>query len=166
MKKFLGKKAVMWSFLGAAVAFLVLYVCLLVRPVTTLTPYKGEYMGEKASYTFVGGNKLKFEINGQEEGEYWVAYDLYSFCAPGAETNEMTRKEFLEEIDKYKETYPQMYEKMLTDVNAFRIKATMGTDTVTLTNAGAIVFAVVGGLVEAGLVTFAVLSFLTRKKKA
>lgn len=172
MKKFLGKKAVMWSFLGAAIAFLVLYVCLLVRPVTTITPYKGkgEIMGMKydVSYTFKGGNKLVME--GETGGmdmkqEVWVAYDVYSFIQ-GPETEDMSRKEFFKELDEMKEAYPDMYKEAFTDINAFRIKETMGDETVVFTNVGAIVFAVVGGIVEAGLASFAVLSILANKKKA
>lgn len=163
MKKFLGKKAVMWSFLGAAVAFLVLYVCLLVRPVTTLTPYKCEYRGQEMTYQFKGGNKLK--VNDSEES--WVAYDVYGFIQ-GPSTDSMTKDEFMKEVKEFKKANPEMYETRLTDVNAFRIKFEnpMTGETVVAKNVGAIVFAVVGGLVEAGLVTFAVLSFLTRKKKA
>jgi len=167
MKKFLGKKAVMWSFLGAAIAFLVLYVCLLVRPVTTLTPYTGEFKGVEASYTFKGGNKLEIKAEGEKTAEMWVSYDVYSFFASGVDTEDMSRKEFLKEVEKYKEESPKMYEKSLTDINAFRIKTTTYTgETVVLRNVGAIVFAVVGGVIEATLITFAVLSIMQNKKKA
>lgn len=169
MKKFLGKKAVMWSFLGAAIAFLVLYVCLLVRPVTTITPYKCEYMGQEMSYTFKGGNKLKISVEGEGSEEVWVAYDVYSFLNPGAPvTEDYSRKDFLKEVEEFKKESPEMYEEMLTDINAFRIRFEnpMTGETVIARNVGAIVFAVVGGIVEAGLITFAVLSILARKKKA
>lgn len=170
MKKFLGKKAVMWGFLGAAIAFLVLYVCLLARPVTTVTAYKGkgEVMGMKyeASYTFKGGNKLEIESETagiERKGEVWVAYDVYSFLQ-GPETDAMSKDEFFKAVDELKEN-EKAYEAQLVDVNAFRIKMTMGDETVVLRNTGAIVFAVIGGLVEVGLATFAVLSILQRKKK-
>ena len=166
MKKFLGKKAVMWSFLGAAIALLVLYVCLLVRPVTTITPYKGEYMGQEASYTFKGGNKLEMKVEGEGGSEMWVTYDLYSFFPTYAETEDISRKDMLDEVKKFKEESPEAYEEMLVDVNAFRIKLEIGNDTVIMKNVGAIVFAIVGGIVEAGLITFAVLSILANKKKA
>ena len=167
MKKFLGKKAVMWSFLGAAIAFLVLYVCLLVRPVTTITPYKCEYKGQEMVYTFKGGNKLEITVDGEDSGEVWVSYDVYSFFMAGVSTEDMSRKEFLKEVDKYKEESPKAYEASLTDINAFRIKFenSITGETVVAKNVGAIVFAVVGGVVELGLAAFAVLSVLANKKK-
>ncbi|MBQ8615259.1 MAG: hypothetical protein IJ415_01670 [Clostridia bacterium] len=164
MKKFLGKKAVMWSFLGAAIAFLILYVCLLVRPVTTVTPYKGSYKGQEAVYTFKGGNKLEIKSENSKT-EMWVAYDVYSFLPSYVGTDEMTREEFLDEVKDLKKERPETYEEMLIDVNAFRIKMSVGDETITMKNTGAIVFAIVGGIVEAGLITFAVLSILARKKK-
>lgn len=167
MKKFLGKKAVMWSFLGAAIAFLVLYVCLLVRPVTTITPYKCEYMGQEMSYQFKGGNKLKVTYEGVGSEESWVAYDVYGFIQ-GPSTDSMTKDEFLDAVEDFKKADKEGYEEELVDVNAFRIKFEnpMTGETVIARNVGAIVFAIVGGIVEAGLATFAVLSILTRKKKA
>lgn len=165
MKKFLGKKAVMWSFLGAAVAFLVLYVCLLVRPVTTITPYKGEYMGQEATYTFKGGNKLKVEAESGMKAEFWVAYDVYSYIQ-GPTTDAVEKDEFFDMLEDYKEADKEAYKEELVDVNAFRIKMEVGNDTVILRNTGTIVFAVVGGIVEAGLAAFAVLSILANKKKA
>ena len=172
MKKFLKKKGVMYGFLTAAIAFLILYVCLLVRPVTTTTPYKGsyKYMGTnyEATYTFKGGNKVvaKTKVGSvTSERECWVAYDVYSYIqGPGIDS--MTKKEFMEEVKDYKETNEKAYENMLIDVNAFRIKMEAPDGgTMVLRNTGAIVFAIVGGLVEAGLITFAVLSIMARKKK-
>ncbi|MBQ9792559.1 MAG: hypothetical protein IJW32_02280 [Clostridia bacterium] len=165
MKKFLKKKEVMWTFLGVAIGFLVLYACLLIRPVTTITPYKGTYEGVEATYTFKGGNKVEVKGEGESK-EYWVAYDFYAFI-PGGRTSSMTRKEFLDQVKDAKENNKDLYEAALVDVNAFRIKMDLaGGKTIVMRNTGAIVFAVVGGLVEATLITFAVMSVLANKKKA
>ncbi len=167
MKKFLKKKAVMWTFLGAAIGFLILYACLLLRPVTTITPYKGDDNGVEAVYTFKGGNKLEVErtLGGvTTTREYWVAYDLYSFI-PGSRTDATTKEDFMKSVEDAKKNNKKLYEAALVDVNAFRIKLEDGSETVNYWNVGAIVFAVVGGLVEAALITFAVMSLKARKKK-
>lgn len=161
MKKFLKKKGVKFSFLAAAIAFLILYVCLLVRPVTTITPYVGKTktMGVTydISYTFKGGNKLEVKSeskNSSNKAEMWVGYDVYSFII-GPDTDLASRSEAFKELKKYKEDFPKLYEKALVDINAFRIKSE-GEE---LVNYGAIVFAVVGAMIEAALVVFTVLGF-------
>ena len=127
-------------------------------------------MGMKydVSYAFKGGNKLVME--GEFAGmdmkeEVWVAYDFYGFIQ-GPETDSMTKDEFFDAVKELKKADKEEYKENLTNINAFRIKDTIGDETIELRNYGAIVFAIVGGIVEAGLATFAVLSILANKKKA
>ena len=161
MKKFLKKKGVKYGFLVASIVFLILYVCLLVRPVTTITPYiRKKESGSVYSMTFNGGNKLT--ISDGNKSEFWVSYDLYSFDKSFLTTNMIEKDDYLETVKTKKEKTPDLYKAGLIDSNAFRIKMDSGDAFI---NYGAIVFAVVGAILEATLVVFTVMAIKSKKKK-
>lgn len=168
MKKFLKKKSVMVTFLTLAVIFLIIYTSLLVRPGTTLLPYKGEYetMGVKTKIevVFKGGKKadiIKTTLPlGSQTTEHWVHFDGYNVFI-GMSTKSMDKDDFCDFVEDLEEDYPKIYKESLTNVNVFKMEY-MGIE---LVNSGAIVFAVVGGAVEIVLIAFAAMSIMASKSK-
>ncbi len=170
MKKFLGKKAVRLSFLIAAIAFLALYVVVLASPVALSSyTYKGEMLNKEytQTMTFKGFNKVSIVTKTEDsetKSKNWIYVDGYHFII-GPETEEMTRKEFKQEIKEWKEDEKD-YEARLEpySVNAFRVKVNSSAGDLVYTNVGTIVFAAVGGVVELALIVFAALSLVLKKK--
>ena len=174
MKKFLGKKPVMITFIALAVIMLVFYIGMLVRPVAIGMTYKGDlnmdYWGKMEMEVKVKtGSKadVKVTIEGvsfELEDVRYVENDrqVYIIMADLDDPMKMTDEEYKEmkkEILKYWDDLDK--EGALMDVSAF----SMGDETDSMTCVGSIVFAIIGGVITAALITFATLSTLVVLKK-
>lgn len=197
MKKFLSKLPVMIVFVVLAVAVLGLYIGMLARPVSygMTYAYSKTISEEDATLDTPAGTKVsvEFEIVSDERaymtaGTYsgidmeenkisiWIIRngDKIAFIGEG-----MTEEEYRQGVDALKANEAEwnaFWENadgsnpIITNVSAF--KMTMPSDTgeepVSMTCTGAIVFAVIMGVVEVALIAFAVLSvvfFVLKKKK-
>lgn len=171
MKKFLKNKAVLVTFLSLAVIFLVIYTSLLVRPGTTITPYKGKSNNTEYEIVFKGGKLADIKTTttigstkATTESEVWVHFDSYNVYINMLKNPKTIDKEdFIEYVDDLEDDFPTIYEESLNKVNVFKMEY-MGVE---LVNTGAIVFAVVGGVVELIFIAFAAMSIVasTSKKK-
>lgn len=173
MKKFLKKKPVLVTFLTAAIIFLVIYTSLLVRPGTTFTPYEGknDKLNTEYQIVFKGGKKADIKtvttvgsLNNKTEQEVWVHFDSYQvYINPLYTPKTLNKEDFIEVVDDLEDDLPKTYELSLNKVNVFKMEYAG----VELVNTGAIVFAIVGGVVELILIGFAAMSIVasTSKKK-
>lgn len=173
MKKFLGKKPVMITFLALAVVMLVVYIGMLVRPVAIGMTYKGEVTmyGQKAeiSVKVTSGKKLemttKVDGDSMTEKGYYFEKDGY-IVFMDADNDEEYKAEKKELLNNWEDTKAMIKATGMggIDCNAFGVEV-MGED---FTCVGSIVFAVVGGIVTAAVITFATLSTIVvlKKKKA
>lgn len=196
MKKFLSKLPVMIVFVVLAVAVLGLYIGMLARPVSygMTYAYSKTISEEDATLDTPAGTtvSVEFEIVSDERaymtaGTYsgidmeenkisiWIIRngDKIAFIGEG-----MTEEEYRQGVDALKANEAEwnaFWENadgsnpIITNVSAF--KMTMPSDTgeepMSMTCDGAIVFAVIMGVVEVALIAFAVLSvvFFVLKKK-
>ena len=170
MKKFLSKKPVMITFVAVAVLMLVFYIAMLVRPVAIGMTYKGEAsfgIGTKVEMTVKVKNSSEVDVKISAEGTSiemedmrYVCHDrqLYIMIDEGKMTDEQFKNAKKEIIENW-ETLDKV--GALLDVNAFKA----GDETDTLTCAGSIVFAAIGGVVTVALLGFATLSVLAVVKK-
>ena len=163
MKKFLGKKPVMITFLSVAVVLLVVYIGMLVRPVAIGFSYKGEVSGTEYSVKIKNGSEAVMSIEGVEETQKcrYVVKGREIFVIPEEMTDEEykeAKKEILDNWDMVKVS------PFFSKTNAFKVEM-MNEE---FTCAGSIVLAVVGGIVTAAVITFATLSTIVvvKKKKA
>jgi len=164
MKKFLGKKPVMITFIAVAVVLLVAYIGMLVRPVAIGFNYTQKEDGMTISYNF-GFKKVKATMSMGDEKETMEAYyfckdNVVVFDSMGVVKNNEDYKEWTKELkDNWK-----TYKKTGIEINAFNLE--VGNDTYTCV--GSIILAVVGGVVTAAVITFATLSTIVvlKKKKA
>ncbi len=171
MKKFLSKKSVMFTFIALAVAFLAFYIATLAWPVSYHTTYK---VSATMGSTTVEGT-IKFKSNKKAvmtstmgsttvKEECWVYFDGYSYYVVG-DVDSMTKAEYKEEVKELKQLKKDnkaLYENVMTKINAFKID---DEDYTKSSNTGAIVLAVVGGVLELVLIAGATLSVLARRKK-
>ena len=197
MKKFLSKLPVMIVLLVLAVAILGLYIGMLARPVSygMTYAYSETISEEDATLDTPAGTtvSVEFEIVSDERaymtmGTYsgidtyeiktsvWIIRngDKIAFIVEG-----MTEEEYRQGVDALKaneEEWNAFWENgdnsamIATDVNAFKMTmpADQGEEPVSMTCTGAVVFAVIMGVVEVALIAFAVLSvvfFVLKKKK-
>ena len=187
MKKFLSKLPVMIVFVVLAVAVLGLYIGMLARPVSYGMTYSGAIPMDPASEETID-SEMKF-INsriviveatmsdGTESMRMWYLRDgnkiiTLGYVASDDSTSgyDMTEEDYNTAVEQYfsatEEEKTAMIEMLggYAEINAF----TMGDETASLTCTGAIVFAVIMGVVEIALIAFAVLSvvfFVLKKKK-
>ena len=187
MKKFLSKLPVMIVLLVLAVAVLGLYIGMLARPVSYGMTYSGAIPMDPASEETID-SEMKF-INsriviveatmsdGTESMRMWYLRDgnkiiTLGYVASDDSTSgyDMTEEDYNTAVEQYfsatEEEKTAMIEMLggYAEINAF----TMGDETASLTCTGAIVFAVIMGVVEIALIAFAVLSvvfFVLKKKK-
>ena len=187
MKKFLSKLPVMIVFVVLAVAVLGLYIGMLARPVSYGMTYSGAIPMDPASEETID-SEMKF-INsriviveatmsdGTESMRMWYLRDgnkiiTLGYVASDDSTSgyDMTEEDYNTAVEQYfsatEEEKTAMIEMLggYAEINAF----TMGDETASLTCTGAIVFAVIMGVVEVALIAFAVLSvvfFVLKKKK-
>ena len=187
MKKFLSKLPVMIVFVVLAVAVLGLYIGMLARPVSYGMTYSGAIPMDPASEETID-SEMKF-INsriviveatmsdGTESMRMWYLRDgnkiiTLGYVASDDSTSgyDMTEEDYNTAVEQYfsatEEEKTAMIEMLggYAEINAF----TMGDETASLTCTGAIVFAVIMGVVEVALIAFAVLSvvFFVLKKKS
>ena len=187
MKKFLSKLPVMIVFVVLAVAVLGLYIGMLARPVSYGMTYSGAIPMDPASEETID-SEMKF-INsriviveatmsdGTESMRMWYLRDGNKIITLGPVASDdstsgygMTEEDYNTAVEQYfsatEEEKTAMIEMLggYAEINAF----TMGDETASLTCTGAIVFAVIMGVVEVALIAFAVLSvvfFVLKKKK-
>ena len=187
MKKFLSKLPVMIVFVVLAVAVLGLYIGMLARPVSYGMTYSGAIPMDPASEETID-SEMKF-INsriviveatmsdGTESMRMWYLRDGNKIITLGPVASDdstsgygMTEEDYNTAVEQYfsatEEEKTAMIEMLggYAEINAF----TMGDETASLTCTGAIVFAVIMGVVEVALIAFAVLSvvFFVLKKKS
>ena len=187
MKKFLSKLPVMIVFVVLAVAVLGLYIGMLARPVSYGMTYSGAIPMDPASEETID-SEMKF-INsriviveatmsdGTESMRMWYLRDGNKIITLGPVASDdstsgygMTEEDYNTAVEQYfsatEEEKTAMIEMLggYAEINAF----TMGNETASLTCTGAVVFAVIMGVVEIALIAFAVLSvvfFVLKKKK-
>ena len=189
MKKFFSKLPVMIVFVVLAVAVLGLYIGMLARPVSYGMTYSGAIPMDPASEETID-SEMKF-INSRiviveatiSDGtesmpmRMWYLRDgnkiiTLGYVASDDSTSgyDMTEEDYNTAVEQYfsatEEEKTAMIEMLggYAEINAF----TMGDETASLTCTGAIVFAVIMGVVEVALIAFAVLSvvFFVLKKKS
>ena len=185
MKKFLSKMPVMIVFLSLAVVGLVFYIVMLARPVSYGMTYS---ITETATAEDVGGSmtgsgiqvgdeitaKIKFKndtratlttiIEDSENAiDMWV-YRQGNKVAIIGPTLQISEEEYDQRVEQLKAN-EEMFNMSAVEINAFRM--TGEGETEDLVCNGAIVFAVVWGVVEVALITFGALSlvfFLKNRK--
>ena len=196
MKKFLSKLPVMIVLLVLAVAVLGLYIGMLARPVSygMTYAYSETISEEDATLDTPAGTtvSVEFEIVSDERaymtmGTYsgiemqeiktgvWIIRngDKIAFIVEG-----MTEEEYRQGVDALKaneEEWNAFWENadgsnpIITNVSAFKMTmpADPGEEPMSMTCDGAIVFAVIMGVVEVALIAFAVIStiFFVKAKK-
>ncbi len=167
MKKFFGKLPVMITFVALAVVMAVFYIGMLVRPVAIGMTYKGKVdmgMGEKMEMTIKvkSGSEVDVKISMDEssmemENIRYIEHDRQIYVLLDNAGEELSDKEYKELKEEAIENWDDLDEMgALMDANAFVI----GDDEDTLKCTGSIIFAVIGGVLVAGLVTFGTLSVL------
>ena len=174
-------------FVVLAVAVLGLYIGMLARPVSYGMTYSGAIPMDPASEETID-SEMKF-INsriviveatmsdGTESMRMWYLRDgnkiiTLGYVASDDSTSgyDMTEEDYNTAVEQYfsatEEEKTAMIEMLggYAEINAF----TMGDETASLTCTGAVVFAVIMGVVEIALIAFAVLSvvFFVLKKKS
>ena len=185
MKKFLSKMPVMIVFLSLAVVGLVFYIVMLARPVSYGMTYS---ITETATAEDVGGSmtgsgiqvgdeitaKIKFKndtratlttiIEDSENAiDMWV-YRQGNKVAIIGPTLQIPEEEYDQRVEQLKAN-EEMFNMSAVEINAFRMAGEGETEDMVCN--GAIVFAVVWGVVEVALITFGALSlvfFLKNRK--
>lgn len=197
MKKFLSKLPVMIVLLVLAVAVLGLYIGMLARPVSygMTYAYSKTISEEDATLDKPAGTtvSVEFEIVSDERA-YMTAgtysgIDVYEVKTSvwiirngdkiALITSTMTEEEYRQGVDDLKANEAEwnaFWENadgsnpIITNVSAFKMTmpSDAGEEPVSMTCTGAIVFAVIMGVVEVALIAFAVLSvvFFVLKKKS
>ena len=196
MKKFLSKLPVMIVLLVLAVAILGLYIGMLARPVSygMTYAYSETISEEDATLETPAGTtvSVEFEIVSDERA-YMTAVTYSGIDMEGKKTslwiirngdkiaiimNTMTEEEYRQSVDALKaneEEWNAFWENgdnssvIVRDVNAFKMTMPVdpGEEPMSMTCDGAIVFAVIMGVVEVALIAFAVIStiFFVKAKK-
>ena len=174
MKKFLKKKSVMITFVALALILLCVYVYMLVRPISYGFAYKYSNKVDDSNYanvsvTFLNSKKEKISTNSKVLGievkgetESWVIVKGNKIYTVGL-TSAITE-------DGYKAVKDNLPENFwdgdgFVTANAFKLN--IGDNTYTCV--GAIVFAIVVGVIELGLICLAgyavVLNSKSKSKK-
>lgn len=161
MKNFLKKKPVFITLVSVAVVLLVFYIAMLARPISYGMTYKATEEGVTTKITF-DSKQIKNEIS-EDDGStvsyklYFVEKDGEFMILPGT-----TKDSYKDDVKEAKENWGTYQSAEQTiKINAFSFKV----DDVKYTCSGAIVFAVVMGLVEATVIAFAVTSTVLFVKK-
>lgn len=162
MKKFLSKKPVMITFIVLAVLFLAIYIGLLVRPVSVGMSYSGKEGNKTYEYQIKSSKKYVERITAdsgsiESEIEYWYAVIDGKWYNIGA-TAVLSEENYNSAVKTLKGN--ELLRNSNKLVNTFKIEQ----GDVSLTCNGAIAFAVVGGMVELGLIAFMILSIVNQKK--
>ena len=184
MKKFLSKMPVMIVFLSLAVVGLAFYIVMLARPISygmtysytqTITednsdPNSGINVGENVSIKIKFYNDKKAVTimdmgSGEIKSDVWVLR-IGNKVAILSSTLEMNEDEYNQMVEEIKEN-KELFNASATEINAFKIYSESDSSYEMKCN-GAVVFAVVFGVVELALITFGVLAtiFFVKGKKA
>ena len=192
MKKFLSKMPVMIVFLSLAVVGLVFYIVMLARPISYGMTYTwnhvvteedastfGEEAGTEISYSLkiLNDRKMEQSIIQEDNGEpieIWIIRNGNKFIMiPEGVSSEEEYDEMLEALKADKNDWDALWsgegEGMpVFNVNAFNINVNIEGVEMEFACKGAIVFASVFGVVEAALITFAVLAtvFYIKNRKS
>ena len=187
MSKFLSKLWVMVTLIAVSVVLLGTYVYLLARPISygmwysasTNTGAEGENAEIDLSIKFINGKKLVAKVSSGGtvvETEMWYINngDQVFFFTEDAATSTMTEETFDAMVEQLKaeeaewntlwsgEADPGM--GIAYNISAFNMKANIAdieqADQDNLVCGGAITFAVIMGIIEIALITFAVLSVI------
>lgn len=196
MKKFLSKLPVMIVLLVLAVAVLGLYIGMLARPVSygMTYAYSETISEEDATLDTPAGTTVSVEFEIVSDERAYMTMGTYSgiemqeiktgvwIIRNGDKIaiimNTMTEEEYRQSVDALKaneDEWNAFWENgdnssvIIRDVNAFKMTmpAEPGEEPVSMTCTGAIVFAVIMGVVEVALIAFAVIStiFFVKAKK-
>mgnify|MGYP005760957941 FL=1 len=184
MKKFLSKMPVMIVFLSLAVVGLVFYIVMLARPVSYGMTYS---ITETATVEDVGSmtgsgiqvgdevtTKIKFKNDtkatvtiilgdSKNSADMWI-YRQGNKVAIIGPTLQVPEEEYDQYVEQLKAN-EEMFNMSAVEINAFRMAGEGETEDMVCN--GAIVFAVVWGVVEVALITFGALSlvfFLKNRK--
>ena len=184
MKKFLSKMPVMIVFLSLAVVGLVFYIVMLARPISYGMTYSitetatAEDVGSMTGSGIQVGDeitaKIKFKndtratlttiIEDSENAiDMWV-YRQGNKVAIIGPTLQISEEEYDQYVEQLKAN-EEMFNMSAVEINAFRMAGEGETEDMVCN--GAIVFAVVWGVVEVALITFGALSlvfFLKNRK--
>lgn len=185
MKKFLSKMPVMIVFLSLAVVGLVFYIVMLARPISYGMTYSYTQTVETEQDATESGlpigsevsMHLKFKSDKRAEvtmtlGENSITTEIWivrmgNKVAMLDAVSEMTEEQYNQEVESFKAD-KTLFESSAVEINAFRIKSDTEDSTMSdMKCNGAIVFAVVWGVVEVALITFGALSlvfFLKNRK--
>ena len=179
MKKFLKKLPVMITLVALSVVLLGVYIYMIARPVSYGMAYKYSKKTDENNYytnsiVVQNSKKVKMIASGKTLGTevkktmtYWVVTKANKFAVVGIAETDMPVPTITEEqYNEIVKLLPDNFWESDEAVECTAFKFTVDGDTYTCT--GAIVFAVVGGVVEACLLTFACLSvvfFIKDKKK-
>ena len=185
MKKFLSKMPVMIVFLSLAVVGLVFYIVMLARPISYGMTYSYTQTVETEQDATESGlpigsevsMHLKFKSDKRAEvtmtlGENSITTEIWivrmgNKVAMLNAVSEMTEEQYNQEVESFKAD-KTLFENSAAEINAFRIKSDTEDSTMSdMKCNGAIVFAVVWGVVEVALITFGALSlvfFLKNRK--
>ena len=184
MKKFLSKMPVMIVFLSLAVVGLVFYIVMLARPVSYGMTYSitetatAEDVGSMTGSGIQVGDeitaKIKFKNDTRatlttiiEDSENAIDMWVYrqgnkvAIIGPTLQVSEEEYDQYVEQLKANEE----MFNMSAVEINAFRMAGEGETEDMVCN--GAIVFAVVWGVVEVALITFGALSlvfFLKNRK--
>ena len=176
MKKFLSKMWVMIVLLVLAVGGLALYIGMLARPISYGMAYTYsdtvsvgvEETTMEMRLKFKNSSKVDMTI--KSEGtestvEMWY-YREGRKIALLSYVNEMTGDEYNQAVESFKAD-KTLFENSAVEINAFKIKADTEDSMSDMKCNGAVVFAVVWGVVELALIAFGTLSlvfFLKNRK--
>lgn len=192
MKKFLSKMPVMIVFLSLAVVGLVFYIVMLARPVSYGMTYTwthvvteeetstfGVEAGTEISYSLkiLNDRKMEQSIIQENDGEpieVWIIRNGNKFIMiPEGVSSEEEHEAWVEALKANKDEWNALWagegEGMpVFNVNAFNINVNIEGVEMEFVCTGAIVFASVFGVVEAALITFAVLAtvFYIKNRKS
>ena len=187
MKKFLSKMPVMIVFLSLAVVGLVFYIVMLARPISYGMTYSitetatAEDVGSMTGSGIQVGDEITAKIKFKNDtkatltiilGENSITTEMWivrigNKVAMLSAVLEMTEEQYNQEVESFKAD-KTLFESSAVEINAFRIKSDTEDSTMSdMKCNGAIVFAVVWGVVEVALITFGALSlvfFLKNRK--
>ena len=184
MKKFLSKMPVMIVFLSLAVVGLVFYIVMLARPISYGMTYSitetatAEDVGSMTGSGIQVGDEITAKIKFKNDtkatltiilGENSITTEMWivrmgNKVAMLSAVSEMTEEQYNQAVESFKAD-KTLFENSAVEINAFRM--TGEGETEDLVCNGAVVFAVVWGVVEVALITFGALSlvfFLKNRK--
>lgn len=167
MKKFLSKKSTKILFIILTIVLTAVYVYMLVRPISYGMTYKNETTAlgitTTREATFLSSKKMKVTTT---TGSSTKTVEQWIYCQGGKvvvvdPTGVMTEELYNMAVDTQEER-DALIKGATYNLNAFGGEGLAGD----YKCAGAVAFAIVGGVVELVLITFTALTFVFASKKA